>query len=264
MENLNCVQNLEYLSISNGIIKQEAFIGLDKLTRLKLENCDVYDNSLHSEIFSHLKSIENLETSNFPKNLDVDKFNLDWLKPLVNLKKLSVQISKRYLIRCLDFLQFESLSKLEYLNLNESKIKDLVAGAFSKLKHLKYLEVNRSFYFRPDLFLGLENLETLIIKRSEINQNKIKLVEGVFNGLSNLKTLDLSLNNLENIDREVFIHTTMLTHLKIIGTKFNLDENTFSHLKHLKMIEIDKSDLKHIDSNILEALRRSNIKIIIH
>ena len=56
----------------------------------------------------------------------------------------------------------------------------------------------------------------------------------------------------------------MLTHLKIVGTKLNLDENTFSHLKHLKTIEIDKSDLKHFDSNILEALRRSNIEIVIH
>lgn len=86
---LNIFDNLEYLSISNGVIIQQMFNGLNKLIKLKLENCKYY-YALNSEIFSHLKGLKYLEMSNFSyfqKNYyDKDnEFNLNWLKPLENL-----------------------------------------------------------------------------------------------------------------------------------------------------------------------------------
>ena len=79
-----------------------------------------------------------------------------------------------------------------------------------------------------------------------------------------LKSLDLSFIDVKYIDPEVFIQTPMLTRLRIVGIDCKLDENTFSHLKHLKTIELDKTKLNFIKSNLLDALRRSNIEIIIH
>ena len=100
------------------------FNGLNKLIGLKLENCNSFYAYLflNTEIFSHLKSLKYLEINNFPRDIyDGDKFNLDWLKPLGNLKKLSIRMSKEHLIKYLDcFHQSEFLSKLEYFSLDES------------------------------------------------------------------------------------------------------------------------------------------------
>lgn len=85
------------------------------------------------------------------------------------------------------------------------------------------------------------------MKRNLSGDKKVPLKKGVFNGLSKLKSLDLSSNNIEYI--EVFIHTPMLSRLRICGIDCKLDENTFSHLKHLNMIEVVESDLNNIALN---------------
>ena len=297
VENLSSLRNLEYLSITNGSVNHETFIGLNKLISLKLNRCDVF--GCHDfDILFNLSNLEILEINKlyFPVNLDglenlavlslSDIKDFDYIKHLSdNLRGLKLRFSgvesntmeffKRYSFPNLTHLLLldgfnpdwlNSLSNLVKLRIRiRRNFKINLKGDFSKLKNLRYLDISRNrFYFEPNAFLGLDSLETIIIKRSLLNHKKVTLKKGVFNGLSSLKTLDLTSNNIKFIDPEVFIHTPMLNHLKIGGINCKLNENTFSHLKNLKTIEMAKSDLNQIDSNVLETLRRSNIKILIY
>lgn len=210
------------------------FYGLDKLIGLRLINCNC--KSIRYSFLEKLQSFEIVENHIY--------FNLESLKRFNNLKRFRIQRN----LENLDFLQYSSLSKLEYLNLNRCKIEKIKEKDFSKLKDLKYLNISGiKFDFRSNIFLGLDNLETLVIKRNLLDDDKkVPLKKGAFNGLGKLKALDLSLNKIEYIEPEVFIHTPMLSHLRICGINCKLDENTFSHLKHLKVVE---SDLNNIDLN---------------
>ena len=262
--NLKALKNLEYISISGCSISQEMFIGLDKLIGMRLYNCSVLNSPLKRDLFSYIDNLQSLELIHFLRFIYNPEFNLDCLNAFKNLKKLRVCIRHDYLEN-LDFLKYESFSNLEYLNLNWCKIENIKENDFSKLKNLRYLDMSRNrFYFEPNVFLGLDSLETLVIKRSLLNHKKVALKKGVFNGLRSLKTLNLTSNNIEYINPEVFIDTPKLNHLKIGGINCKLNENTFSHLKQLKTIEMAKSDLNHIDLNVLETLKISNIELFIY
>jgi hypothetical protein len=298
VENLSSLRNLEYLSITNGSVNHETFIGLNKLISLKLNRCGVFC-CRDFDILSNLCNLEILEINklSFPVNLDglenlavlylSDIKNFDYIKNLSdNLRGLKLRFSgvesntmeffKRYSFPNLTHLLLVNGFNPDWLNSLSNLIKlqirirricniNIKGDLFSKLKNLRYLDISRNrFYFEPNVFLGLDNLETLVIKRSLLNHKKVALQKGVFNGLSSLKSLDLTSNNIEFIDQEVFIHTPNLTHLKIGGINCKLDEKTFCHLKNLKTIEMSKSDLNHIDSNVLETFKRSNIKILIY
>lgn len=255
--------NLEYLSISGVNIKKDMFIGLDKLIGLKLNKCSLPTFRIHN-IFCYIENLQSLEIIDSEYKREYDKI---LSKEFKYLKNLRVCITQNY-IENLDFLKFKSLSKLEYLNLNQCQIKRLPSGVFSRLKYLKFLVLDYSIDFRPEIFLGLDNLETLVIKPSLLNgYDKKFALNRTFSRLRNLKTIEVSLKNIEYIDWEVFIHTPKLTHLRFSGINCKLDEKSFTHFKHhknLKTIEIVKSELNFIDSNVIETWKRSNIEIIMH
>ena len=115
------------------------------------------------------------------------------------------------------------------------------------------------------MFIGLDKLIGLRLNNCcFLHTGRCKRTyrnSGGFNGLSSLTTLDMTSMDINNLDPEVFIHTPMLTHLRIDGIKCKLDENTFVHLKHLEVIEIAKS---YIESKVVDTLRKSNIQVIIY
>ena len=261
--NLIALTNLEYLSISGVYIRRDMFIGLDKLIGLKLNNCSLSPFSIPN-IFCYAENLQSLEIIDSEYKPEYDKI---LSKELKYLKKLRVCITEYY-IKNLDFLKFESLSKLEYLNLNKCKIKHLPLGVFSRLKYLKCLVLDYSNDIRPEIFLGLDNLETLVIKPSLFNHDDKKFaLKRTFSRLRSLKTIEVSLKNIEYIDWEVFIHTPKLTHLRFSGINCKLDERSFTNFKHhknLKTIEIAKSELNFVDSIVIETWKKSNIEIIMH
>lgn len=143
--------------------------------------------------------------------LKLGVFNPEWLRSFNNnLKRLS--LSRCGLKVNLDFLQSEGFfPQLEYMDLSSNSISIIKKGVFSQLKNLKYLD---------------------------ISNNRIKFCidhNDIFYGLSNLTTLDMSLNIIESIDPEMFANTPMLTNLKLGEFKYKLKDDIFQHLKHLKI-----------------------------
>lgn len=237
---------------------------------MKLDKLDDYQINDNTSI--HLSNLETLEISS------TRYFEIFYQRAGESVKKLCIFFD---IFENTHFLKNRSFPKLEYLNLKGDtnfqllahetvdldfnfKFKDKVKQkTFAKLNSLRSLEISIILPEKKrDLFLGLDNLETLII--TQPFNNSVQLKKADFNGLNNLKTLEL--NNIKSIDPEVFIHTPMLSHIKMTGiaTGCKLDETLLTHLKHLKTIELSESDLKIVDSNLLDTLRRTNIEIIIN
>lgn len=264
--NLSALKNLEYLSIVNGRVDKETVKGLDKLVKLQMENCNDFDNSLMLSDLSHLKILDIALYPDFAPDFAPDfppvfkfRMNENFFNPFKNLKMLRLFVSCE--LSNLDFLKNKSLSQLEYLSLNGCQVVDVKKGSFSKLKSLVFLDMSESLFTETssgelDIFMAIENLG---------EGKEIELKKDVFEGLGSLKTLDLSSNSIEKIDRDVFKNTPKLEHLKIGGNRCKLGKSLISHLKHLKTVEVFKDDVnrKKIDLTLMDALKQANIEIII-
>jgi Leucine-rich repeat (LRR) protein len=104
--------------------------------------------------------------------------NIDWIKPLVNLKKLSLchnAIS--------DLSPLLNLTKLEYLQLGDNKIKDDQLAVIAQLENLTELYLYRNSLTDASPLTSLTKLKIL-----NLANNKIKTVEplAVLNNLQNL------------------------------------------------------------------------------
>jgi len=115
------------------------------------------------------------------------------------------------------------MSSLEYLKLGNNVIEHLEGDVFSGLVSLKYIYLggNKLQYIHPDTFVGLPNIQRLFISHNTdlqiptnchfINSHSLKrlgisgcnissVTAETFANISELEWLDLSYNNLRNVD----------------------------------------------------------------
>ena len=111
--NLSALKNLEYLAIVNARVDKETVKGLDKLVKLKMENCNDFDNSFMLCDMSHLKILEIDLFPDFPPFFKF-RMNENFFNPFKTLKMLRLFVSCE--LSNLDFLKNKSLSQLEYVN----------------------------------------------------------------------------------------------------------------------------------------------------
>lgn len=110
------------------------------------------------------------------------------------------------------------------------------------------------WYSRSDLnrqhFIGLENLDELILKENELSN----LPEDLFDDLNNLKILDLSSNKL-NLTKNIFEKLKNLQELKL-GHNYlkNLDNELFKNQNLLNSLELWRNNLKNLTKESFEGL----------
>lgn len=272
--------NLQILEVSNlkFPINVESLENIKILIFNSVEDFDLLENlgnrfiglSLSLLVFytSNYRRIVSKNMDSFLKRHNFDKvtdlklsqfdkdFNPIWLKSFANLKRLSLSACSLNETN-ISFLRSEiCLSKIKYLNLSDNSISTIKNGTFSKLKKLNYLDIScNKITFQTESYFDKTCFR--YIWPSSTNKN-------VFSGLSGLKTLDLSQNDVKFIDPEVFANTPMLAHLNLRRNECKLEKRTFYRLKCLERIELEQCDLDKIDSSILDNLRRTNVEIIIN
>ena len=141
---------------------------------------------------------------------------------------------------------FENMKSLEYLDLNRNKIENLDSAVFSGLFNLKYirLSANKLQYLHPDTFLGLPNTKDLYLEKSGslqiptdrnfINSHSSSFLGFSYSNISSvsvetfanvcaLERLDLSYNNLRNIDINLLRTLPELSELYLYGNPLQCD-----------------------------------------
>lgn len=202
------------------------FYAHDRLTDKLIENF-THSNLMYLEISSvgplefdaiclaNLSSLRHFEfRSNFVAKLNFDHNFLE------NLDSLC--------------LFSESLEKTDHL--------------FSKLVNLKSLDLRDCAgldFLNSRLFEGLNNLENLNLQAT--CRSSIKLISNLFRPMVNLTLLDLSRNNLVELETSIFSHTPRLKKLDLSFNKLENIRNFSVHLKNLKFLDLSKNKLTYLN-----------------
>ncbi|KAL9650848.1 hypothetical protein ABK040_001898 [Willaertia magna] len=210
--NLKQLKTLKLTNMYN--IKDESLVELKNLNKLTVYQCTL----LTGDFLKHLQQLTELNIKN-------ERFNIENLNSLINLKVLFLQINKKHFINY-NFLH--NLTNLETLSISPSK--EMKDDDLMNLKNLKTLELLNECNVTGSCFINLNNLESFLV---------------CFNGLKNL--------NEENLK-----YLTKLTNLDLSNTK--ISGEYLKYLINLKMLsfvpnkETFKEEYLQNLSNNLESL----------
>nr|CAD7266710.1 unnamed protein product [Timema shepardi] len=147
------------------------------------------------------------------------------------------------------FSKYEDLVRIELQN----RIKRIEPGAFESLTKLNTLNIDYNVIedIEMDTFLGLENLSSL-----SMDSNLLKIIkENSFAKLVNLTTLSLINNTIEEIETDAFIGLGKLQNLLISSNHLSrLDERCFDHLKGLSILDLSNNKIHVVGPNDFKFL----------
>lgn len=208
MQHFNNIQGLHLNWASQDLLQIEdnTFHNLTNLKELNLENCFI-----KSRLFKNLTSLKIL----YIRQSQFDNIKQDTLffRSLSNLEELWISLSNIVVIK---EKLFENLINLTALLLPENQIERIEKNAFSNLKKIAFINLNKNNIFVVDgCFTDLPKLSILLM-----NNNFLKdLNWGDFND-SLIEYLDLSNNKIKTLDAKAI--RTYLPNLRLLKIDGNM------------------------------------------
>ncbi|KAM6989357.1 uncharacterized protein LKV04_009043 [Tautogolabrus adspersus] len=189
--------------------------------------------SIHSQAFSHLTNLQELEISGNPL---LNHLYLGTFSKQGNLTKLLLNYNQ---LNMLLPGMFDSLTNLETLQMKGNIISDLPGFIFLKLNNLLVLDMsqNKLTEVKRETFVGLGKLETL-----KMNNNLISnLTSNTFNNISQLVELHLEGNKISELADSIFC---VLTKLKVLNLRGNLLTSFSDKVFGFKVSNLKELNLK--------------------
>lgn len=260
MQFMHCLTFL-FISIGTGYsidIEQDCLFGQDDRTYICKGIVETFPNKFYGNY--HLKCV-NCNIPIFTKKT----FPYDNALVTFNISHSGIQIITEN--------AFSELGNVQYIYLQDNKIRNVSRGAFYGLRQvyelhleknvlhslsvgfLEGLEVNTVFLgdnlieeLPNDVFQG--SLGTLVI---DLPRNKIThLNVNSFNHLDGLEYLDLSQNHLCSLPLGVFKHLEALKELNLANNKLkSLNTGSFSGLKSLMKLNLSSNGINEFDATVL-------------
>lgn len=145
--------------------------------------------------------------------------------------------------------------RLRRLDLSNSLIRQLHTLTFPYLQQLD-LSSNQLYLISEGAFENLTQLEELNLSRNELGNNLGSNAKAL-RSLGRLKTLDLSMNGLNDDAAELYLQNkSFLDHLKMTGNVLTrLSNKMFKQSKNLMSISIDDNLISVIQQGTFEPLR---------
>ena len=181
--------------------------------------------------------IEELKLADNEKDLELK--DLEFLPKIVNfelLNKVSISTNRLEFIR-LDILNF--FKNLNHLTIEFTEPIEISKHLFNGLDKLKNLKITGLTGIKNEAFTGLNNLECLDLSTNEL----LDLEATTFNNLNKLETLFLNTNKLTNIRKETFKNLKTLKKLDISENELDsLEEKSFDGLENLQHLSLCYQD----------------------
>jgi Leucine-rich repeat (LRR) protein len=261
---LECLTNLRELNLSDVKLDRADLIGigchLTKLEKFQFEKFflgHIKLNNLSREVLSGLRALKSLHFQGiFIENIESNAFEcLNGLTELtltdvhIPLELTSSSFGRLKLLRRLNFTDnslktikdeffFQNFPNLRHLNLRHSYDLTLTPLVFQKLTNLVSLNLSQiNDVLAENVFVNLNRLNRLSLRRCEL----ASLVEGWFNGLGELRELDLGENRLGKFNFEIL---RQMPKLKRISLCFFQSDETSNAREFLNLgIELVDFDL---------------------
>lgn len=214
--------------------------------------------------------------------------HLTWLEladnELYRVPRMSMQYlgKLRYLglaanrLQTVDELSLVGLKELEQLNLQDNKLMALHENAFEALKGLRVLNVrgNRLELLVDRQLASLEQLRHLDVSQNNIvemagqvfgttrqleyidlSQNRLKELPASLTGMTELRTLDISNNQLATIAVDMFSSLGRLEELRVANNRVRtLQRGALRGLPHLEYLDLSSNELAVIEPNAIRNL----------
>ena len=148
---------------------------------------------------------------------------------------------------------FNGLTVLEYLYLDDNELSSLLSGIFDDLTVLKYLSLgNNALSSLPEgIFDELIKLETLYLYDNELSS----LPSGIFDDLTALEYLSLRNNELGSLLSGIFDDLTALEYLILYDNALSsLPSGIFDDLTVLKYLSLRNNKLGSLPADIFDDL----------
>ncbi|XP_069700002.1 protein toll [Periplaneta americana] len=197
-----------------------------------------------------ISAVENIRI--FNSNIS-DTLDSSFLVGLSNLTNLLIQGSG---ITTLPADIFHNVTAIKHLDLKENDLQ-LPAHVFDSLTKLEILELggNHMSHLEEGIFRNQKNLHRLNLWGNNLRN----LTGGEFAGLTSLKVLDLSSNGLTSLPAEVLAEMPQLKEINMFANNFStLPTGLFSSSKNLTIVRLydNRQSLAHIPSGLLANLQR--------
>ncbi|XP_045478177.1 leucine-rich repeat-containing protein 15-like [Harmonia axyridis] len=253
----NSLPNLKTLDMSNvftNFIEDSFYEKIPNVEKLILNK----HNLSYFTIPKRLPNLKYLDLSEFTKKGAWEFFHLETQLPASSLEYLDLHSTRMaFLLRD----SFKFLPSLKELNLKNCILAKFSTGSFNGLSNLKYLNLEDNKFFimymkyPSEPFLGLENLETLLLGGNAISyissngnnlfkhlksvkclglqKNSLEVITAFdFEPLESLEILDISWNPLYAWDDRVFFKSKL--------EKFYASSNYFTYLSRAMLADFGK------------------------
>lgn len=143
---------------------------------------------------------------------------------------------------------------IRYLSLARNIIRELPVGSFRALSNLIYLDLslNSLVFLSAEMFTGLENS----LMELKLSGNKLSHLGNIPLGLRNLRRLDLSQNNLQEVSKMAFNGLDYLVYLNVSHnthlTPFPVD--LFHPMARLHILDLSNTGIEKLSGDIFANL----------
>ncbi|XP_063366897.1 chaoptin-like [Cydia amplana] len=264
--------NLLHLNLSHNYIKSFGALTFEGLTQLQILH--ISDNELTKigVVFARLTNIKELfldhnyltkiEKSNFNTLYMLEKLNLSWnnligfedetFDPMVALRKLDLSSNK---ISMITKSLFQHNVNLQSLDISLNTISKIEPGAFEG-KHIQDFKIDDnpiSGYLPKNTFQGIF-MKKLVLSGADVTELGPEMFEGQF------ECLNFSKNSISKIHKITFMELELLKDLDLSYNQLQNIEFDTSNLKNLSYFYINNNKIKKIPKDMFAYL--SSLQIV--
>ncbi len=154
----------------------------------------------------------------------------------------------------------QNLPNLESVEISKCSISKIGPGTFSRLRKLRFLDLNRNNLKKCPPIQRLENLEHLILYDNEILSIDDVFTKSKMTPNSKLLMLDLEYNGLKSLLANCFSGLGALRSLNLARNDLTrVSDQAFAGLFNLRELDLYNTDFKMISSSVFSDLRSLRI-----
>ncbi|KAM4748808.1 uncharacterized protein WCC33_006203 [Rhinophrynus dorsalis] len=242
------LNSLKVLSLANNKLTK---LPADLSPMTSLERLNLSNNHVSKVFLNHSKSYDKLKHLDLSRN----KMSVFFSSSLGNWSLQYLNLGENYILDISESFA-TSLGMLQMLLLRKNKLSYITTNTFKNLNFLTHLNLvdNQIEVIDPGAYIGLDNLQTLLLGSNKITSNVLQ--KHIFEGLESLLELQLFSNYL-NYDSSKELEIPPFMHLKSLklitlnsqghNGMLNLPVNFFEGLVALEKIHAGNLALSGID-----------------